>query len=540
MLSSRGLISAVALSAISVAFLWLTNIPLGIPGEWTWDRIAPADAAGATEFVLGAAQAAIAGVVYILVAWQGSKRIATCSRVELAGWLVGIVGIGFGWLLAVQEAPPSGWRMSKAAFVLYYPGSSGYFQEARYDMPDSAEFLRGYEDLMAEGDVLHVGTHPPGLFLLYRGLIQELEQRPALAQFIENTAPASVTEAFGVIDGNLMQSGKELTSSDRASLWLVTVLTQACCVLAVIPIFLLIRQTCSRESSWRAAVFWPLLPALAIFIPKSDVLFVLPAALLTWTWLSAATRQSFFIGVIAGAIGWAGLFCSLAFLPIGLIALVASLLLSVEFLKSGQQTGADDDSDGAGNEVTLQNVVRQMAMPVSLWKPLLGGILAVVGLTFAVSHFCELNLLNVWFHNYHNHAEFYAQYSRTMWKWWLVNPLELIFAAGVPVVFLAATSASRLFRSRGDALQQPMLLSFLAIWALLWLSGKNSGEAARLWIPLLPVLLVVSASSLWKTPESTDAVSDDNPNSERSWLVLLSCQAVVCAATVLRVSGFHY
>jgi hypothetical protein len=265
----------------------------------------------------------------------------------------------------------------------------------------------------------------------------------------------------------------------------------------------------------------------------------LPAALLTWTWLSAATRQSFFIGVIAGAIGWAGLFCSLAFLPIGLIALVASLLLSVEFPKSGQHTGADEDSDDDG-EVTLKNVVRQMAMPVSLWKPLLGGILAVVGLTFAVSHFCELKLLNVWFHNYHNHAEFYAQYSRTMWKWWLVNPLELIFAAGVPVVFLAATSASRLFRSRGDALQQPLLLSLLAIWVLLWLSGKNSGEAARLWIPLLPALLVVSASGWLKTPESTDTTSDDTANNERSWLVVLSCQAVVCAATVLRVSGFHY
>lgn len=532
--SSRGLISAVALSAISVAFLWLTNIPLGIPGEWTWDRIAPTDAAGESEFVLGAAQAAIAGVVYILVVWLGSKRIATCSRMELASWLVGIAGVGFGWLLAVQEAPPSGWRMSKAAFVLYYPGSSGYFHEARYGIQDSAEFLRGYENLMAEGDVLHVGTHPPGLFLLYRGLIQELEQRPALAAVIETTAPASVTEAFGVIDGNLMKTGKELTSSDRAVIWLVTLLTQVCCVLAVIPIFLLIRQTCSRETAWRSAVFWPLLPALAIFIPKSDVLFVLPAALLMWTWLSAASRQSFFIGVIAGAIGWTGLFCSLAFLPIGLIAFAASLLRFVEFPKEEQHADSGDDN------VSLKTMVRQLLMPVSLWKPLLGGIFAVVGLTFAVSHFCEVNLLKVWVHNYHNHAEFYAQFPRTMWKWWLVNPLELTFAAGVPVVFLAATSVSRLFRSRGEAWRQPLVVSLLAVWTLLWLSGKNSGEAARLWNPLLPVLLVVSASGLLKTAESTDTSSDDTTNNERGWLVLLSCQAVVCAATVLRVSGFHY
>ena len=123
MYSTRGLISAVALSAISVAFLWLTDIPLGIPGEWTWERVSSSD--GGAEIVLGAVQSAIAGVVYILIAWLGSRRIASCSRIEVFGWLLGIVSVGFGWLLAVQEAPPSGWRMSKSAFVLYYPGSSG-------------------------------------------------------------------------------------------------------------------------------------------------------------------------------------------------------------------------------------------------------------------------------------------------------------------------------------------------------------------------------------------------------------------------------
>jgi methylthioxylose transferase len=111
------------------------------------------------------------------------------------------------------------------------------------------------------------------------------------------------SDAFDVLDTNLRRSGKELTTADRAVIWLVTMLTQACCVLAVVPIFLLMRQSHTRNISWRAAAFWPLLPALAIFIPKSDVLFVLPAALLTWTWLSAARRQSLLLGVVAGAIG---------------------------------------------------------------------------------------------------------------------------------------------------------------------------------------------------------------------------------------------
>jgi hypothetical protein len=522
------MISVVALSAISVAFLWLTDIPLGVPGEWAWERISATDVG--SEVVLGAVQSLIAGIVYILIAWLGSRRIASCSKVEVACWLVGIASVGFGWMLAVQESPPSSRNMSKAAFVLYYPGSSGYFHKARYEIPDTAGFLHNYEDLMAEGDVLHVGTHPPGLFLLYQKLINEMEHRPALAEFIASTAMQSVADAFDIVDTNLRRSGKELTTADRAVIWLVTMLTQACCVLAAIPIYLLIRQAHSRETSWRVTAFWPLLPALAIFIPKSDILFVLPAALLTWTWLNAARRQSFLLGLLAGAIGWGGLFCSLAFLPVGLIAFAASLLGTVS-----------RPEDGAAEDLSFKSVLRKVAVPVSLWQPILGGIVTVGCLTLIVSLLCEMNLLNVWIHNHHNHAAFYAKFTRTVWKWWLVNPLELIFAVGIPVSFLLARSAFRRLTNWRAILQHPLLVSFLTVWTLLWLSGKNSGEAARLWNPLLPALLVVAAGGLTANNASSNPdVSDEDSVGERGWLLLLSCQATVCAATVIRVSGFHF
>lgn len=526
---SRGLIAAVALSAVSVAFLWLTEIPLGIPGEWAWERISPDDAGA--EVLLGAVQAMIAAMVYLLVAWLGSRRIGTCSRSEGTGWLIGMALMGFGWLLAVQESPPAGWRLSKSVFVLYYPGSSGYFHKTRHELSDTAEFLGGYEDLMDEGDVLHVGTHPPGLFLFYRTLIDQLESRPELAQFIERSAPESVLEAFDVLDGNLRRSGQELTTTDRAVLWSATVMTLWCCAVTVIPVFFLVRQMHGRETAWRTAVFWPLLPALAIFIPKSDVLFTLPAALLVLTWLVAAKRQSFFLGVFAGIIGWCGLFCSLAFLPIGLVALLASLLISARL-------SADDGSaDGS-----VRTAAVRMLLPLPLWRPVLGGVIAVFGLTFVVAQAYGMNLLNVWIHNYHNHAAFYSQYSRTVWKWWLVNPFELILAAGVPVICLAARASCRLLTSgrNGMLCQRPLLVSVLLVWVLLWLSGKNSGEAARLWCPLLPLLLAVSADGSGRADVSSELASSEHMTGDSEWLVLLGCQAIVCTATVLRVSGFHF
>lgn len=526
---SRGLIAVVALSAVSIAFLWLTEIPLGVPGEWIWERIS-SDDAGA-EVLLGAVQALIAATVYLLVAWLGSRRIGTCSRSEGAGWLIGMALLGFGWLLAVQESPPDGWRLSKSVFVLYYPGSSGYFHKARHELPGTAEFLRGYEDLMDEGDVLHVGTHPPGLFLLYRTLIEQLESRPELARRIERSAPESVQEAFAVLGDNLRRSGQDLTTTDRAVLWSATVMTLWCCALTVIPIFLLVCPGHGRETAWRTAVFWPLLPALAIFIPKSDVLFTLPAALLVLTWLVAAGRQSFFLGILAGMIGWCGLFCSLAFLPVGLVALLASLLMSA------RQFSGNDSTD-----VSLRTNAVQLLVPLPMWKPVLGGVVAVFGLTFAVAEAYGMNLLNVWVQNYQNHAAFYSQYSRTVWKWWLVNAFELVLAAGVPLIFLAVRTSCRLLALNRLRLlwQRPLLVSLLLVWGLLWLSGKNSGEAARLWCPLLPLLLAASADGFGRGVAELPSQSSDHTASESEWLVLLGCQAIVCTATVLRVSGFHF
>jgi len=272
------------------------------------------------------------------------------------------------------------------------------------------------------------------------------------------------------------------------------------------------------------------MPTLVIFIPKSDVLFVLPAALLVWTWLTAARHQSILLAALAGAIGWAGLFCSLAFLPIGLIAFVASLLGTVKL----------DEGNGTG-ETSPQVALQQPVTLVWLWKPLLGGVMAVGGLTLIASLLCGMNLLNVWIYNYHNHAAFYSQFTRTVWKWWLINPVELAFAAGVPVIFLLVRSAVFRLSDWRVAVRNPLLLSFVTVWALLWLSGKNSGEAARLWSPLLPILLVVAAGGLAKTtqPDGSNSTHDDS-DSERAWLILLSCQAVVCAAIVMRVSGFHF
>jgi hypothetical protein len=78
------------------------------------------------------------------------------------------------------------------------------------------------------------------------------------------------------------------------------------------------------------------------------------------------------------------------------------------------------------------------------------------------------------------------------------------------------------------------------VWGLLWISGKNSGEAARLWIPLMPFAICMLTFGDQRQTNCESSSSDEPPKSDGVWFAALVLQAVMCVATVMRVSGFHY
>jgi hypothetical protein len=72
----------------------------------------------------------------------------------------------------------------------------------------------------------------------------------------------------------------------------------------------------------------------------------------------------------------------------------------------------------------------------------------------------------------------------------------------------------------------------VCVIAVLWLSGKNMGEAGRLWLFLYPWVLWMSAGS-W----------DDSPERQTgrgAWYVALATQAAVAIVTVMSVQAFHH
>jgi hypothetical protein len=526
-----GIYAALCVAVLAVA--WGTGIasfPLGVPGEWTWARVNPSEPLG-----LALAPVLVVAALYVGFVWLGARYIATCRRAGLAAWICGLTLAGFAWLWVAQESAPENYQLSKAAWILYYRGSSGYFSEARDRAADWRRYLGSYEQKMAEGDVLHIGTHPPGLAIALRGMLGLCRSAPWFVDLLEATEPNSVRAAF-----DELQKREPLSRRDRAVLWLAALLVNAGAALTVIPLFALLTTTCTRRASWQAAAFWPTVPALVIFLPKSDCLFPFLATTFIWLWLEGLSRPSRWCSFGAGIVIWLGLFLSLAFLPVGFLALLAGFWN----IRQGSPPGAAP-SDGQA----LSTGRSQLTMRESLAQLIPAAAVASVGFSIPILAawlFVRINLVNVWWLNFQNHAGFYRQYPRTYWKWLLVNPVEFAVAAGLPLTIFAVWSVIVNLRA-APYRRFGHVWAWLAMFALLWVSGKNMGEAARLWVFLMP-FLAWFAGPLFESqrrpgtnpaPAAISARADGSAITDSTWAFGLAAQLVATALLVTQVVGFH-
>lgn len=512
-------------TAVSLCLLWIGDFPFGVSGEWTWHRVKIHDG-HLTPALLGIAIGAIVGGIYLGFAWVGLKRIGNATRWESAGWLSGSTIVGFLLLFTVQSVPTAPATRIKTVWVLYDRGASGYFADSVFSNDDVATFLATYESKMAAGDVFHIGTHPPGLFLGNRALLAICRQSPALSSAVLRTQPNSSADAFTALERQTRKPRK-LNREERAALWLSAMITQGIAAAVVIPLFLLVSATHGRRAAWMSAAFWPLVPAISVFLPKSDALLPFMGMMFLWLWCEAIRRRSLLFAAAAGASFWVGLTFSLALLPIGLLAVLLTCW----------ETWIRIDEETTPAQRFRRNV-NLAACAASVF-------LAATALVWFA---CDLNLFNVWAWNLRNHAAFYDQvgFPRTYWKWLLVNPIELAVATGWPIVFFAVAAAVRDWRASSSADEARSArtttlgaaVCCLAIWSVLWLSGKNMGEAARLWLFLMPWFLWVGAA-LW-APLKNDSSFKNSPPSPHLWIFGLGLQLLICLLTVARVNGFQF
>jgi hypothetical protein len=323
-------------------------------------------------------------------------------------------------------------------------GSSGYYHVAREEMADPMAFLRDYPEWIKGQDVYHVGTHPPGLFVLSRAALGLMETSPGLAKGIDAAIPRGISDAFRQIIGPLPRA-------DRAALVLLAGLTMLACAATSAPIYLMMRGSgADPATSWSSAVLWPLVPSAVLFQPTADTAFPLLAAMS----VALATRRGPVSSTMAGVVLAFGMACSLVFLAVGLIV---GLMLATH-----------------------------KGMPIRRRLLLIGltgvGFLAPTLLGWAVT---GANPFLIWWENQSKHAGFYGENPRSYFPWLVMNPIELIVGLGLSasawvVVAMVAGKAPR-----------ASWFSMLVL-VILTLTGRSLSEVGRLWLPFFPMLLAAA------------------------------------------------
>lgn len=500
---SKSSIVIACIAVLSAVVLCLVpSIPLGVPGEWTWARRTLLE----IDPVAMILAALLAGGY-----WWGAGRLIdreeAAPRTQ-AGSPFGPCLLALVWLGGMLLAFPEYHGIGRSPTVLYYKRTEGYFWQAAFEVQDSRQFLASYRDSISQGDdpdrYLHLGTHPPGLTLVYRGLLALMETSPGLAHAAVSLEPPSIRDAFDSLRQFPTPQGGPFSEAHEATLWMATLLTLVAAAGAAWPIYRLTERMSNRTAACRAALLWPLVPSLLVFFPKSDLLCPVIAATSCWLWLDGWSRQRWERCLLSGIGFFVGLMLTLALAPIALLLVVQTSL---------ERWGRRDE--------LCERTVTSDVLAVT-W--------AVMGLVVplvAVSLWGRCNVVAIWIENLQNHAMFYDHNPRSFGLWLMVNPLEAAFALGVPLACLVALGIVRAMTNRRlepKAFSQS--LAWLGVWAILWLSGKNMGEAARLWIFLAP----------WPVMTAATAMATDRTFPR----VVMGLQLVICVVTVAVIDGFHF
>jgi hypothetical protein len=487
------LILQVALVFLLVIAIWVGWLPLGVLGEWRYNRL-PVWASPRREWLglVGLAVVAYAGLVALGLRGLSARRSPRGEALWLGGLLVAA--------LAVQVALPlgaaPGYDLGRWAAVNYHPASGGaYWKIAREQaVGDPRGFLAAYPEWIRGRGATHLGTHPPGLIVVQCALIRVLDRYPALTDLLLDHMPSSVEAGFRALDGeapaSLIQAERTrpraewailystrllvtarrhwpaLTRPDRAAVYATALLTLLACAGTVVPLYLLARAALPAPTAWVAAAFWPLAPAANLFQPLADTAYPLlsTSALALASWAARLRQEAgrpsapmILLAMASGVVMALGMSLTLAFLPVGLIvALIAG-------------------TDGA---------LRWPTRAALLMVTGLGFLAFTLGGRFAMG----ADPFVVWGWNLHHNARFYAEYPRTYSLWVWINPIEVAIAVGLPTMVWCAVG---LFAPRGVPRSASATLGVLV---LLDLAGGNRGEVARLWMLLFPPLLIAAGA----------------------------------------------
>lgn len=415
----------------------------GLP-DWHWQY---RDWTYAGRLPWSALPASIAAVALLLA-------VSPTARARLrhpAAALAALITLGVGWHAAA--ATLNAWGLIQIPYSVYDRIATSYYTEAlRID--DWRAFLADYTQRMPDL-ALHAATHPPGAILFFHLMNSIFEHAPLLTRTLDALLAGSPLAL------DLVAQVAHLSRAQAAGLITASFLLPLAGVLAVVPLYLLARRWYGHEPALLTALAWTATPALTTQCPQMDQAF----ALLSMTAIALAAEPAGLRGMwragAAGLVVALGLFCSFAFLAIIFLIVVWYLL------------AAAAPQRGPGPLLAAAIFV---AVPF-----------VAFGALAAASGFNLLDAARTVF------LQRAGVVDRPYWPWLIGNVYDfIVFGIGVtPTVLFVAS----LLRPRMPPHHEARRLAIVCAITLLALdiSGATRGEVSRLWLFLMPAMVLCTA-----------------------------------------------
>ena len=445
------LVGLTVLVTLAVAFDQPPQIrgPAPYPPEWQWP-LREGSTSGRFGWPLLAA-AALLGLLVASASGWARARPRRAARVILAAATLA----GFAFSLGLLALEPAGATATLAARAMSTSWSSYYTVAVSPEAADPLLFLDRHAEILPRLPK-HAATHPPGPVLYYRALIAFTESRPLLARALlalqghdesrPPRPPNTPASKAAALLGALL-----LTLLGAAAAWPVAAIAE--------------RMSGDSLSGARAGVLWTLLPGPALFVPQFDHALAFPvagtAALLLSAVGEARAPSRHAKAVLAGL--FAGVALLVSYGSVVFLGFAALAVLAV-----------------AGSSRKVVGLVVVAALAVA----------GVIGVTSLLGHepiAAARTAIAI-------HRETYTRpRSYALWLPSISSTSSSSSARPWPRCFAFRVARSRLARAVAAGL------------AVLVLSGATRGEVGRIWIPLMPFVLV-GALAEKGSPSLRDAV----------------------------------
>ncbi len=457
------------------------------PTEWEWG-FRP------TSTGVSGPAAVIALLLLALVLFSGTPAIRRRGSAAAAGLTAAAVVLGFAFHIALVDPGGLG-RLRTLLRRTVASSITAYHTVALNEARDPEAFLRAHAELVS-GLPLHASTHPPGPILYYRAMIGLCERFPSLT--------ASTLAVAGV---QRREFTPPLTGPARASALLGVLLLELMGSLVAWPLARLASALGMESlSASRLALVWAVLPGPSLMYVRFDQAMALAVVIYALLLVSAAQRARWFVrlgyAVLAGVAG-----ASAIFLSFGSAIFLAAAGLAV----LAAAVAGEPSREGRRAVVARWGLACCLSAVVAL------------ALAFGAPALVAGSPVRVMVTALANHMVFNA--TRSYLLWLVYNPLDLAVFLGVPIALLAAWQTGvRSCRAGNGARLRPgeaFGVAAVAFVPALTASGLTRGEVGRMWIPLMPLLML-------------SAIDDETAGDAR----VVACIGLVVASETLVIAGW--